>query len=136
MKTTEADRLNAQLKSELTSYVHHCFTHTVLIEVQCYDVTYSYSNTCITISQTAHTVTAPVTYPAIIIQNLDLSRVAEFDHGSHRDVKLSARFKVQPHIVALEIILPRINNQRGKRLKFKLNVKKETKRKLDIVLTN
>lgn len=42
-----------------------------------------------------------VTYSAFIIQNLDLSRVAQFDHSSHRDVKLSARFKVQPHIVPL-----------------------------------
>lgn len=42
-----------------------------------------------------------LTYPAFIIKNLDLSGVAEFDHGSHRNVKLSARFKVQPHIVAL-----------------------------------
>lgn len=42
------------------------------------------------------------TYSAFIVQNLDLSRVTQFDHGSHRDVKLSARFKVQPHIVPLD----------------------------------
>lgn len=42
------------------------------------------------------------TYPAFIIQNLDLSRVAQFDHGSHGDVELPARFEVQPYIVPLD----------------------------------
>lgn len=42
-----------------------------------------------------------LTHRAFIIHNLNLSRVAQFDHSSHGDVKLPARFKVQPHIVPL-----------------------------------
>ena len=41
------------------------------------------------------------THVSFIVQNLDLTRVAEFDHRSDRDHKLSARLQVQPHIVAL-----------------------------------
>lgn len=43
-----------------------------------------------------------LTHRAFIIHNLNLSRVAQFDHSSHGDVKLPARFKVQPHIVPLQ----------------------------------
>lgn len=45
--------------------------------------------------------TGAPTYSALIVHHLDLSRVAQLDHGAHGDVELSARFQVQPHIVAL-----------------------------------
>lgn len=45
--------------------------------------------------------TSVPTYSALVVHDLDLSRVAQFDHGAHGDVELSARFQVQPHIVAL-----------------------------------
>lgn len=44
----------------------------------------------------------PSTHPPFIVQDLDLSRVAQFDHGSHGDIELPASFKVQPDIVPLD----------------------------------
>lgn len=43
-----------------------------------------------------------VTHIPFIIHNLNLTRVAQLDHSSNGNPKLSAGFEVQPHIVPLE----------------------------------
>jgi len=41
------------------------------------------------------------THLPFIIQDLNLTRITEFDHGTNRDIKLTACSKVQPDIVPL-----------------------------------
>lgn len=38
---------------------------------------------------------------SFIIQDLDLTRITEFDHSANRDIKLTACSEVQPDIVPL-----------------------------------